>query len=410
MDSRSRDALPADSAAFLWKLTARQREALRTSEFWKRDLETVTERNVNYQMQRMGGTGSPASRIVMSYAPLSTLHTYELTQTLRPQSTRLIPGRLLLGMLCVYILAIGPIDYFVLGSLRQRKLTWVVFPLVTVLFTAGSVAMSNHYIGRNDHRQAITLIDLGDGGREIRRSRLEMIFAGQERTERIEAKRTIVTPVREAELLGYQPWRGQSSVPPSPPVYEGRYPSNYTMTQRIRQWSPQVFRTTRLAEVKDESGLNWDAIDPAQLGDGAYRARIGSILGSSDPARPPAVAVMHMSTCESLGHIFVTDNEESVVADGSTSNNRSPRQNHVSPDVIMPTDGSGRFPGSFLTQACARLQEGFFSVVSQVSPTGDGMMEDLSILDPTDPKQWLIMAIEEKENNWVVYRRLYRQP
>ena len=49
-----------------------------------------------------------------------------------------------------------------------------------------------------------------------------------------------------------------------------------------------------------------------------------------------------------------------------------------------------------------------FSVVSQVSPTGAGNFEDLSVLDQTTQDSWLVTVIRRVGEDYVVYRRLYR--
>jgi len=50
-----------------------------------------------------------------------------------------------------------------------------------------------------------------------------------------------------------------------------------------------------------------------------------------------------------------------------------------------------------------------FALVSQVSPTGGPDFEDLSVLDPTDGGQWLLVAVSGSGTDYVVQRRLYRE-
>jgi hypothetical protein len=46
-------------------------------------------------------------------------------------------------------------------------------------------------------------------------------------------------------------------------------------------------------------------------------------------------------------------------------------------------------------------------VVSQISPSGGPTFEDLAVLDPSDSGQWLVLAVERRDGNYIVYRRLY---
>jgi hypothetical protein len=62
---------------------------------------------------------------------------------------------------------------------------------------------------------------------------------------------------------------------------------------------------------------------------------------------------------------------------------------------------------SFVRQLSARPRMGLFSVVSQISPNGAGDYEDLSVLDPTDSEQWLLMVVVQRGDDYYVLRRLY---
>jgi len=46
--------------------------------------------------------------------------------------------------------------------------------------------------------------------------------------------------------------------------------------------------------------------------------------------------------------------------------------------------------------------------VSQISPTGAANWEDLSLLDPTDPNQALLVVVAQVGDDFFIYRRLYR--
>jgi hypothetical protein len=44
-----------------------------------------------------------------------------------------------------------------------------------------------------------------------------------------------------------------------------------------------------------------------------------------------------------------------------------------------------------------------------VAPTGGPVLEDLSLLDIGDPRQWLVIVVVRRENSWVVYRQLIHE-
>ena len=61
----------------------------------------------------------------------------------------------------------------------------------------------------------------------------------------------------------------------------------------------------------------------------------------------------------------------------------------------------------FLREVSARPDWGLFSVVSQISPSGAGNFEDLSILDTSDPNQCLVVAAVRVGDDIIICRRLY---
>ena len=57
----------------------------------------------------------------------------------------------------------------------------------------------------------------------------------------------------------------------------------------------------------------------------------------------------------------------------------------------------------------ARAPSGMFHIVSQISPNAAGNLEDLTLLDRSDPRQWLLLIItSDDEGNYNIYRRLIR--
>ena len=45
--------------------------------------------------------------------------------------------------------------------------------------------------------------------------------------------------------------------------------------------------------------------------------------------------------------------------------------------------------------------------MSQVSPTGADNLEDLAVFDPSDPSQRLLVAVEARGDDLVIYRHLF---
>src|SRR5205814_847101 len=62
---------------------------------------------------------------------------------------------------------------------------------------------------------------------------------------------------------------------------------------------------------------------------------------------------------------------------------------------------------SFLDDVSVNGLGGLFAVVSQVSPTGGKDFEDMALVDPSDPDQWLLIVAVERGAEVDLCRKLY---
>ena len=74
------------------------------------------------------------------------------------------PLRILGGLLVVYILVAGPLNYRILRRMRRRELMWVTIPLIAVLFTAGSYGAGILVHGRDYYVNEIQVLRVAPGG------------------------------------------------------------------------------------------------------------------------------------------------------------------------------------------------------------------------------------------------------
>ena len=64
------------------------------------------------------------------------------------------------ALLVVYLIVIGPVDYFVLKALRRQAWTWVTLPVAIVAFCAAEWGMSARTRARDSHIVAVGTIDV----------------------------------------------------------------------------------------------------------------------------------------------------------------------------------------------------------------------------------------------------------
>ena len=151
------------AVAFLWKFRARQMLAIAKTGHWEPAANASPipnsmpinpplqfqryQPNLRIRQQNLYSVNTPA------YSTQPSELGPELMQQLMPRTVRLIPFSALMGTLGVFLLMIGPVDYFVLGWLRRRRYTWVLFPATSVVFMLATVLMANYFLGRHDQRR-----------------------------------------------------------------------------------------------------------------------------------------------------------------------------------------------------------------------------------------------------------------
>ncbi len=272
----------------------------------------------------------------------------QLGTTLLPKNVRLIPLSVIVLILVLFVLAVGPADYFLLGLIKQRRLTWVIFPIVSIGFTLFTVYLSSQYLGRRDHRNSLVIVDVARDGRPLRESRYELIFVAKEKPIITKVENALFSPLEHQQVQTDPYQRGQSQIVNLSEgrsdviTYDGRIPTQYQTHQFIGQWSWQLNRMFTFDSKTDTSKVNWGG---AESGSG-YGGQIRIISGGE---LMPSV-ILH-AICSS--------------------------------DPILSN-----------------------SPLSRLSPTGGGHLDDLPLLDSTDGNQALIVVIAREGNEIRVFRRL----
>jgi hypothetical protein len=79
------------------------------------------------------------------------------------------------------------------------------------------------------------------------------------------------------------------------------------------------------------------------------------------------------------------------------------------PNVYMPGYDPNQNKTNFLDDVSVNGLGGLFAVVSQSSPTGGKDFEDMALVDPSDPEEWLLVVAVDRGNDVDLYRKLYRK-
>jgi len=303
-------------------------------------------------------------------------------QPLMPESIRIIPFGWIVLLLLAFVVAISPGDYLLLGLIKQRKLTWVLFPALCIAFAGGTVLLARYCLGTNDHRGAFVFVDVGRGGRVLRTSRYELVYAAREFSSVTAYRDALAAAVDPAALVrppvdyyrgNYYP--GEVPSPDSAPFdLTGRVPPGYEMRRTVHQWTPQLTRTLSIGGKGEDLGLHWDDVRPEDLQSGNGPLVVANLVGASG-----------------------FDGEVLLVSGHGIEQLRAAADPY---DALVQVR-------EFLRDVTARPEEGLFRLVSQVAPTGSGDFEDLSMLDPSDDTQWVVIAVQRQGDDYIICRRLY---
>ena len=367
-----------EAVAFLWKVRKSVADDIVRQGRWT--VPTVSggsgRNSTEYSIRAVAAPG---------YAVDISHHSSEMVSHLMPRTVRMVPFLWVAALLVLFVLLIGPVDWWVLGWCKRRKYTWVLFPLVAAGITASMVLLANRALGQRDHRRALIVVDVGPGGVPLRCDRYELIFAGRDRSAVAELRGAFWAPLdasasRQFEYdyrYGPPGFRRGADGTDEPQTWEGTLPGHFRVSRRVRQWEPNLSRAFAIAPTGIPSlPVRWDAFDAYMHSEGASRdPPVGSsrdLLRSfiQDPVHPIDVFVFGK------------------------------------PGLGTSLD-SGLLPEPLVRQLCTADDGGLFAVVSQLSPTGGANTEDLAVYDPSDRAQCQVGVVSQAQDDIVVYRRLY---
>jgi hypothetical protein len=372
--------------AFLWKVRYGQARRIATSGKWSESLQekgsllSYIESGNSYEFYDESIDEMAEHDSELDYTALPMEEGSMLEATLRPQGVRVIPFFMIFLILFAFVLAIGPGDYFILGKLRKRKYTWILFPTLAVVFTVATVIIANWYMGREDHRHAIVIVDVDGSGTPVRQSRIELVFTATNRILETSVEKGLFC-VLDADRLNlnqhneyYGGYDEEDEFDAAVPHYVGRVPTGYAVQRQFKQWTMQLSRQTGLGSSVPSimKPLPWSKVDIESL-ETMDKKRIIELFG---PEFRGGVWVLHN------GKITIVRAEAGVP---------SPRRAALR---------------KFIRELSDRKRVGLFSVISQVSPTGGDSLEDLAMTDSSDSRQWLVVAVQMSGNDVVVQRRL----
>ncbi len=329
-------------------------------------------------------------------------------QALMPSDVEMVPTWIIGMILMGYVAAIGPGDYFLLGWLRLRKYTWVLFPVITGIFTLLTVMVANAFMGSDDTGGKLVITDLADNGMPVRQTTLETLYYSSQANVRNDHKGELVvlsednfTNADYYNQYGQPEQRSQDS----PLSYSGHFPQNYSVSHRVQQWSPVSLRTLSLEPQKsDVPPIDWNDVSLLTTPEGNTRLKaamtqfmMAEQKKSSTPVQCFAVIYHESAVLNLMGQIptkFFEKDRYGRYLDPTQNRYQLGQQ---SPSLTMLSS----------LPTVKTSQTNIFGLVSQIAPHGAGSLEDLAFLDSSDPSQWALVIITQQGENFEVFRKLY---
>ncbi|MBM4030596.1 MAG: hypothetical protein FJ291_02285 [Planctomycetes bacterium] len=375
--------------AFLWRIRAAQLDSIRQDGRWRSDLHfNVALGDEDFPIPDEGENRDAAFEARLGALRADGLPAAGLR--LMPQEVRRISFAAVLLVLALFVVLIGPVDYFLLGLLRIRKFTWLFLPIVAGLFTYFMVRLSEYYMGMHDRRHAVVFVDVDHKGEPVRQCRFELLFPGRERVLSMPLKSSLLNVVQYGRVSG-QAFQRRGPIPQmeggsgggDPTLcLEGSLLGQATATHTVRQWSPVLYRTFSLDPPDHAMKIDWDAVTLLDFARAEDRYRVPEKLVGSK-ARDCAFFLFNRRDYYPLGGNL-----------------------RAYAFLSQPLFGRG---DTVLQAVSSPPQYGLFSIVSQVSPTGAVQCEDMAMIDPTDPTKWLLVVVEAVGDDLFVYRRIYQE-
>lgn len=336
-----------------------------------------------------------------------------LLDKLMPSEVEVVPLSYIGLILVLYVLTIGPLDYFVLGALRLRRFTWVTFPAATIAFTLFTVWLSHSFLDASTERGQVRVFDMASDGSVLRSNRIELLFTMSSHDVQTDLQSSMFTALNHSHFGGqmydYRYGRNVSRESVPPPTVHGRPPGKYHVVQEMPQWTPQMNRVFTIApdvETLPNQSVTFDWNKQWEFKSGNHQNNeLANAIRTA--FAPDAQAWLYN---QRQIHT-VTGQDQSVfpISRVNFQNNQVLNRAAGSPQLVAELNTLGMRQIDFLSEICVRLQgRGLFGVVSQIAPHGGDNFEDLAVLDPSNASEWLLVVVEPVSEDIRVYRRLYR--
>jgi hypothetical protein len=158
----------------------------------------------------------------------------------------------------------------------------------------------------------------------------------------------------------------------------------YAALQDVPQWTPQLNRTFSIAPDVEAPQFDW----------GEFEVTVSELFKQRSTLK------------ERLQQTFGAD-VTAWVYQGQRTEPIVGSRDVLSEDQFVYTQYGQQMRTNFLKETSVRSGQGLYAVVSRLAPTGGPNFEDLPLLDSSDESQWLLVIAVPRDDDLLIYRKLY---
>jgi hypothetical protein len=342
------------ASAFLWRFRTEHAAKVETDGKW----ETLPDE----LMSPVGARGPIQPRETRNRS-WNREHSDVPIDWLMPDQLRVVPRWALAGVIVVFLAIIGPGDWFLLGALRRRRLTWLFFPAVAVIITWALVIIIQIFMGRADHESSLIISDIGMSGRVVRETRYEFTLPASQKLATTLVRNELRLPQITHSREGKTPWSGT--------FFEGQYPARFNYSRPQRQWSPHLSRATAIVDAPDTSGIDWNPFKGFAAENQLNHAVFDNAAASS-------------------GELNADFSVFSKWGEDYTRKRKGPSASSQWRRALSISHSSG-----------------FGALLTHGSPSGFPHLDDLKICEPNDATRIVVVAEVREGKNIHIWRRLF---
>ncbi|WP_372369109.1 hypothetical protein [Candidatus Uabimicrobium sp. HlEnr_7] len=294
---------------------------------------------------------------------------------LLPKSIQIPPTMLLALLLVLFLIFVGPIEYFVLKKMNKRVLTWITFPIATLCFWLVCQWIASLYLSDVKSSKTIFIVDVDSQKRTVRYNELNFFMSSMPKqiTNKLE---NAIQANLETSIDYYR-----DNVVNDNCSYEGAFPSEFSVTQNLRKWSPYLRRIVKQGTPFPFEGNFETVLKNMHLSQSVrmYKSYYNRRSHSNHRATKfyPEIQEFDRVYVIHQGHVYYIKGQSNDMDRGIFQFTYSP-------------------------------PEGKRILFSQRSPSGGSdASTDLTVHDTTNPLQYIFILVREEQERIIVFRYLF---